>query len=330
MPFLAAPMDSRHVADHRDRARPPRRPRRARPRGPLDPLRRPGAAARGDRRARPGRAATARMQEIYAEPIKPELITARIAGDPRRRRHGRRRAHPAAHPGVLQDRRRRRRRPLRHPRHDGVAPSTSRTTPSRSTSSSSSTSSTSRSSSAARATYTAALHLMRTGAAGVLVGFGGGAAHTTRADPRHPRADGDGRRRRRRRAARLPRRVRRPLRARHRRRRPRQLAATSSRPSPAAPTRSCSARRSPAPTEAPGGGWHWGPEAHHYAAAARRPGRGRHSWRRSRRSCSGRRRVADGTTNLVGALRRSMATTGYSDLKEFQRVEVVVAPYSGS
>jgi IMP dehydrogenase len=40
-------------------------------------------------------------------------------------------------------------------------------------------------------------------------------------------------------------------------------------------------------------------------------------------------RVADGTANLVGALRRSMATTGYSDLKEFQRVEVVVAPYQG-
>ena len=37
--------------------------------------------------------------------------------------------------------------------------------------------------------------------------------------------------------------------------------------------------------------------------------------------------VAEGTANLVGALRRSMATTGYSDLKEFQRVEVVVAPY---
>ena len=30
--------------------------------------------------------------------------------------------------------------------------------------------------------------------------------------------------------------------------------------------------------------------------------------------------------NLFGALRRAMATTGYSDLKEFQRVEVVVAP----
>src|SRR5699024_8303413 len=30
------------------------------------------------------------------------------------------------------------------------------------------------------ATYQGALHLMRTGAAGVLVGFGGGASHTTR------------------------------------------------------------------------------------------------------------------------------------------------------
>jgi IMP dehydrogenase len=38
-------------------------------------------------------------------------------------------------------------------------------------------------------------------------------------------------------------------------------------------------------------------------------------------------RVADGTTNLIGALRRAMATTGYSDLKELQRVEVVVSPY---
>jgi IMP dehydrogenase len=28
--------------------------------------------------------------------------------------------------------------------------------------------------------------------------------------------------------------------------------------------------------------------------------------------------------NLVGALKRSMATTGYTELKEFQRVEVVV------
>lgn len=35
--------------------------------------------------------------------------------------------------------------------------------------------------------------------------------------------------------------------------------------------------------------------------------------------------VADGTANLVGALRRAMATTGYSELKEFQRVDIVHA-----
>ncbi len=34
-----------------------------------------------------------------------------------------------------------------------------------------------------------------------------------------------------------------------------------------------------------------------------------------------------GVTNLFGSLRRAMAKTGYSDLKEFQRVEVVVSPY---
>ena len=41
-------------------------------------------------------------------------------------------------------------------------------------------------------------------------------------------------------------------------------------------------------------------------------------------------RTADGTTNLVGALRRAMATTGYTDPKEFQRVEVIVAPHQRS
>jgi IMP dehydrogenase len=30
--------------------------------------------------------------------------------------------------------------------------------------------------------------------------------------------------------------------------------------------------------------------------------------------------------NLVGALKRSMATSGYSDLKELQRIEVVIDP----
>ena len=28
--------------------------------------------------------------------------------------------------------------------------------------------------------------------------------------------------------------------------------------------------------------------------------------------------------NLVGALRKSMSTTGYTELKEFQRVEIIV------
>ena len=34
----------------------------------------------------------------------------------------------------------------------------------------------------------------------------------------------------------------------------------------------------------------------------------------------------DGTMNLFGALRTSMATTGYETLKEFQKAEVMVAP----
>ena len=34
----------------------------------------------------------------------------------------------------------------------------------------------------------------------------------------------------------------------------------------------------------------------------------------------------DGTLNLFGALRTSMATTGYDSVKEFQKAEVMVAP----
>jgi IMP dehydrogenase len=34
----------------------------------------------------------------------------------------------------------------------------------------------------------------------------------------------------------------------------------------------------------------------------------------------------DGTRNLFGALRTSMATCGYATIKEFQRAEVMVAP----
>jgi hypothetical protein len=35
---------------------------------------------------------------------------------------------------------------------------------------------------------------------------------------------------------------------------------------------------------------------------------------------------ADGSANIIGALRKAMATTGYSDLKEFQRIDVVLDP----
>jgi IMP dehydrogenase len=75
--------------------------------------------------------------------------------------------------------------------------------------------------------------------------------------------------------------------------------------------------------EAPGGGWHWGAEARHNDLA-----RGK----RFRAGTAGTLREvlygpstdSEGTTNLVGALRKALATCGYSDLKEFQRVEVVV------
>jgi IMP dehydrogenase len=75
--------------------------------------------------------------------------------------------------------------------------------------------------------------------------------------------------------------------------------------------------------EAPGRGWHWGPEAHHptlprgYRAHVGRDGA-------LEEVLLGPAHSADGRTNLVGALRHSMATCGYSDLKEFQRVDLIV------
>ena len=80
-------------------------------------------------------------------------------------------------------------------------------------------------------------------------------------------------------------------------------------------------------TDAPGRGFHWGPEAHHpKLPRGRRVEVGQVA--PLEEILYGPAPVADGTANLIGALRKSMATTGYSDLKEFQRVEVVVAPYS--
>ena len=61
------------------------------------------------------------------------------------------------------------------------------------------------------------------------------------------------------------------------------------------------------------------------AAAARRrvsPAASRPA--RSSRCCSGPAETADGRTNLFGALARTMAKTGYRDLKEFQRVDLVI------
>jgi IMP dehydrogenase len=82
-------------------------------------------------------------------------------------------------------------------------------------------------------------------------------------------------------------------------------------------------------TDAPGGGWHWGAEAHHPELPR---GRRVHVGQLAplEHMLFGPSATADGQANLMGALRRSMATTGYSDVKEFQRVDVVVAPYPAS
>ncbi len=63
---------------HGHRDRPARRARRAQPRGPLDPLRGRRAPARPRSPSCRRRRRRARMQEIYREPIKPELVGGRI------------------------------------------------------------------------------------------------------------------------------------------------------------------------------------------------------------------------------------------------------------
>ncbi|MCK0111141.1 GuaB3 family IMP dehydrogenase-related protein [Ornithinimicrobium sp. F0845] len=175
-------------------------------------------------------------------------------------------------------------------------------------------------------TYTAALHLMRTGAAGVLVGFGGGATHTTRttlgihapmataiADVAAARRDyldesggryvhviadggmgqsGD-------------------------------IVKAVACGADAVMIGAALARAQ----EAPGRGYHWGSEAHHpFLPRGERVRVG--TVGTLEEILNGPGRDASGTTNLMGALRRAMATTGYTDVKEFQRVEVVVAPYA--
>ena len=81
--------------------------------------------------------------------------------------------------------------------------------------------------------------------------------------------------------------------------------------------------------EAPGGGYHWGAEARH-----ERLPRGFRSYVGTvgtmAEILNGPSDRADGTLNIMGALRRTLATTGYADVKELQRVEIVLAPYAGS
>jgi IMP dehydrogenase len=75
--------------------------------------------------------------------------------------------------------------------------------------------------------------------------------------------------------------------------------------------------------EAPGKGWHWGLEAAH--SELPRGSRVKVGTVGSLEEILvGPSHTADGSMNLFGALRRAMATSGYSDLKEFQRVEIVV------
>jgi len=172
------------------------------------------------------------------------------------------------------------------------------------------------------ATYQGALHLMRTGAAGVLVGFGGGASHTTRAvlglqvpmasavadvaaarrdyldesGGRYVQVIADGAMGR-----------------------SGDLAKAIACGADAVMVGSPLARA----TDAPGAGTHWGLEATH-------PSLPRGEVVRFgtvgtiAEVMQGPSERADGTMNLLGALRRAMSTCGYRDLKEFQRVEVTV------
>jgi len=77
--------------------------------------------------------------------------------------------------------------------------------------------------------------------------------------------------------------------------------------------------------EAPGLGYHWGMATFHPTLP-----RGTRVYAGNKCTLEelllGPARENDGTLNLFGALRTSMATTGYQNIKEFQKAEVMVAP----
>lgn len=78
-------------------------------------------------------------------------------------------------------------------------------------------------------------------------------------------------------------------------------------------------------TEAPGRGYHWGMATFHptlpRGARVKTGDLGT-----LREILVGPAHENDGRRNLFGALKVSMATTGYSDIKEFQKAEVMIAP----
>ncbi len=78
-------------------------------------------------------------------------------------------------------------------------------------------------------------------------------------------------------------------------------------------------------TEAPGKGYHWGMATFHPTLP-----RGTRVKTGERGTLTeiliGPAHENDGRLNLFGGLRAAMATTGYSDVKEFQKAEVMVAP----
>ncbi len=173
------------------------------------------------------------------------------------------------------------------------------------------------------ASYHAALHLMRTGAAGILVGVGPGNACTTRGvlglgvPQATAIADAAG--------ARM-----------------RHLDETGvyvhviadggmSRGGDIAKAIACGADAvmvgSPLASsyEAPGHGYHWGMATFHPTLP--RGARVKVSQRGTLREILvGPAHENDGRLNLFGALRTSMATCGYETVKEFQKAEVMVAP----
>ena len=78
-------------------------------------------------------------------------------------------------------------------------------------------------------------------------------------------------------------------------------------------------------TDAPGRGFHWGMATFH--SALPRGVRVRSTpLGTAEQILLGPTSVNDGTMNLFGALRTSMATCGYESVKDFQKAEVVIAP----